>query len=81
MPISPQITVTPEDITTKNFDITAVTRTSTTATYTAIGHTFSVGDIVLVSGIFPDAFRVSKYLGKLGMNVLSTIENSLVFSS
>ena len=57
MPISPQITITPEDITTKNFDISAVTYTSSTATYTATGHTFSVGDIVLVSDLAPDGYN------------------------
>jgi hypothetical protein len=59
MPISPQITVTPVDIVTKNFDISAVTKTSSTATYTATGHTFSIGDIVLVSGIVPDGYNGS----------------------
>jgi hypothetical protein len=59
MPISPQITITPEDITTKNFDISAVTYTSTTATYTATGHTFSIGDIVLISDLAPDGYNGS----------------------
>jgi hypothetical protein len=57
MPISPQITITPEDITTKNFSISAVSYTSSTATYTAIGHTFSTSDVVLVSGIAPDGYN------------------------
>jgi hypothetical protein len=59
MPISPQITITPETITTKNFNITAVTFTSSTATYTATGHTFSVGDVVLVTDIAPDGYNGS----------------------
>lgn len=57
MPISPQITITPEDIATKNFDINAVTYTSTTATYTATGHTFSTGDVVLISDLAPDGYN------------------------
>ena len=57
MPISPQITITPEDIATKNFDISAVTYTSTTATYTATGHTFSTGDVVLISDLAPDGYN------------------------
>lgn len=57
MPLSPQITITPEDIATKNFDISAVTYTSSTATYTATGHTFSTGDVVLVSGLVPDGYN------------------------
>jgi hypothetical protein len=76
MPIAPQITVTPEDITTKNFDITAVTRTTTTATYTAIGHTFSVGDIVLVSGIFPDEYNGTFTLTAVATNTF-TVANSI----
>jgi hypothetical protein len=71
MPIAPQITVTPEDITTKNFDITAVTYTSTTATYTAIGHTFSAGQIVLVSGIFPDGYNGTFTLTAVATNTFT----------
>lgn len=75
MPIAPQITVTPEDIDTKNFDITAVTYTSTTATYTAIGHTFSAGQIVLVSGIFPDEYNGTFTLTAVATNTF-TVANS-----
>ena len=57
MPISPQITITPEDIVYKSFDITAVTYTSSTATYTAVGHTLSIGDIVMITGLAPDGFN------------------------
>jgi hypothetical protein len=57
MPISPQITITPETISTKSFDITAVSFTSSTATYTATGHTFSVGDVVLITEIAPDGYN------------------------
>jgi len=59
MPISPQITITPETITTKSFNITAVTYTSSTATYTATGHTFAVGDIVLITEVAPDGYNGS----------------------
>lgn len=57
MPLSPQITITPEDITFKSFDISAVTYTTTTATYTATGHTFSNGDIVMITGLAPDDYN------------------------
>lgn len=57
MPLSPQITITPEDITYKSFDISAVTYTSTTATYTATGHTFSAGDVVQITGLAPDGYN------------------------
>lgn len=57
MPVSPQITITPETIVTKNFDISAVSFTSSTATYTATGHTFSTGENVLISGLAPDGYN------------------------
>ena len=57
MPISPQITITPEDISFKSFDITAVTYTSSTATYTATGHTLSAGNIVTITGLAPDGYN------------------------
>ena len=75
MPISPQITITPEDITTKNFDITVVTFTSSTATYTAVGHTFSVGDEVLVSGLVPDGYNGTFVLTAIATNTF-TVANT-----
>lgn len=57
MPLSPQITITPVPIVTKNFDISAVSYTSSTATYTATGHTFAVGDTVLVSDLVPAGYN------------------------
>lgn len=55
MPIAPQITNTPVDLV--YFEITAVAYTSTTATYTAAGHTYAVGDTVAVSGLSPDGYN------------------------
>lgn len=75
MPISPQITITPEDITVKNFDISAVSYTSSTATYTATGHTFSSGDIVLVSGIIPDGYNGTFTLTSVATNTF-TVANT-----
>ena len=75
MPISPQITITPEDITTKNFDISAVTYTSSTATYTATGHTFSAGDVVLVSGLAPDGYNGTFTLSSVATNTF-TVANT-----
>jgi len=56
MPIAPQVTNTPVDITSADFAITAVSHTSSTATYTATGHTFSAGDTVIISGIAPAGY-------------------------
>lgn len=75
MPLSPQIVITPETVTTKNFDITAVAFTSSTATYTATGHTFSVGDIVLVSGIAPDGYNGSFTVTAIATNTF-TVSNA-----
>ena len=57
MPISPQIVITPEDIVFKSFAISAVSYTSTTATYTATGHTLSAGNIVQITGLSPDGYN------------------------
>lgn len=57
MPISPQITITPEDIVFKSFTISAVTYTASTATYTATGHTLSTGNIVTITGLAPDGYN------------------------
>jgi hypothetical protein len=57
MPISPQIVITPEDITFKSFTISAVTYTSSTAVYTATGHTFVVGNVVMITGLAPDGYN------------------------
>lgn len=57
MPLSPQIVITPEDITYKSFTISAVTYTSSTATYTATGHTLNVGDVVQITGLSPDGYN------------------------
>lgn len=55
MPIAPQITNTPVDLI--YFEITAVSYTSSTATYTATGHTYAIGDTVTVSGLSPDGYN------------------------
>ena len=55
MPIAPQITNTPIDLI--YFEVTAVSYTSSTATYTATGHTYAIGDSVAVSGLSPDGYN------------------------
>jgi hypothetical protein len=57
MPLCPQITNTPIDITPVTFAITAVTFAPTTATYAAAGMTFIVGDSITVSDVVPDGFN------------------------
>ena len=75
MPISPQIVITPDDIVTKNFDISAVSYTSTTATYTATGHTFSAGDVVLVSNLVPDGYNGTFTITSVATNTF-TVANT-----
>lgn len=75
MPISPQITITPEDITFKSFDITAVSYTSSTATYTATAHTFASGTIVSVTGIVPDGYNGSFTITSVATNTF-TVANT-----
>lgn len=75
MPISPQITITPEDITFKSFDISAVAYTSSTATYTATGHTFSAGNIVSITGIVPDGYNGEFTISSIATNTF-TVANT-----
>lgn len=75
MPISPQIVITPEDIAYKSFDISAVTKTSSTATYTAVGHTFSSGDIVMITGLAPDGYNGTYTITSVATNTF-TVANT-----
>lgn len=75
MPISPQITITPEDISYKSFDISAVTKTSSTATYTAVGHTFSAGNIVMITGLAPDGYNGTYTITSVATNTF-TVANT-----
>ena len=75
MPVSPQITITPEDITFKSFDITAVSYTSSTATYTATGHTLSAGNIVTITGLAPDGYNGTYTISSIATNTF-TIANA-----
>ena len=75
MPLSPQIVITPEDITYKSFAISAVSYTSSTATYTATGHTFSAGNIVIITGLAPDGYNGTYTITSVATNTF-TVSNS-----
>lgn len=75
MPLSPQITITPEDIVFKSFDISAVTYTSSTATYTATGHTFSAGNVVQITGLAPDGYNGTYTISSVATNTF-TVANT-----
>lgn len=75
MPLAPQITNNPDDIPVKDFAISAVTYTSSTATYTATGHTFASGDTVIVSGLAPDGYNGTFVITSIATNTF-TVANS-----
>jgi hypothetical protein len=75
MPLAPQITNTPVDITVKDFAISAVSYTSSTATYTATGHTFAAGDTVIVSGLVPDGYNGTFTIASIATNTF-TVANT-----
>jgi len=75
MPLAPQITNTPVDITVKDFAISAVSYTSSTATYTATGHTFAAGDTVIVSGLAPDGYNGTFTIASIATNTF-TVANT-----
>ena len=56
MPLCPQITNTAKTVAI-NTAITAVTYTSTTATYTSSGHALAVGDSVTITGLAPAGYN------------------------
>lgn len=75
MPLSPQITITPEDIVYKSFDISAVSYTSSTATYTATGHTLSAGNVVMITGLAPDGYNGTYTITSVATNTF-TVANT-----
>ena len=75
MPLAPQITNTPSDIAVLDFAISAVSHTSSTATYTATGHTFASGDTVIVSGLAPDGYNGTFTITSIATNTF-TVANS-----
>jgi hypothetical protein len=75
MPLAPQITNTPVDIVVKDFAISSVAHTSSTATYTATGHTFASGDTVIVSGIVPDGYNGTFTITSIATNTF-TVANT-----
>lgn len=57
MPLCPQITNTPVDIVPTTAAITAISYTSSTATYTATAHGFSAAEVVIVSDTAPAGYN------------------------
>jgi len=80
MPLCPQITNTPI-VLPREVAITAVSYTSTTATYSASGHTFVVGSVVVITGLLPagynGTFTVTSISGSSTFTVANTTNTAL----
>lgn len=84
MPLCPQITNTPV-VLPREVAITAVTYTSTTATYTASGHSFVAGDVVVITGLAPSGyngtFTISSVSGSTSFTVPNTTNTTVTDQS
>jgi hypothetical protein len=84
MPLCPQITNTPV-VLPREVTITAVSYTSTTATYSASGHTFVVGSVVVITGLLPagynGTFTVTSISGSSTFTVANTTNAALTDQS
>lgn len=75
MPLCPQITNTPVAVPIP-VAITAVSYTSTTATYTASGHTFIAGDLVTISGLAPSGYNGNFTIISISGSTSFTVSNT-----
>jgi hypothetical protein len=75
MPLCPQITNTPVAVPIP-VAITAVSYTSTTATYTASGHTFIAGDLVTISGLLPVGYNGNFTIISVSGSTSFTVSNN-----
>jgi hypothetical protein len=84
MPLCPQITNTPV-VLPREVAITAVSFTPTTATYTALGHSFVAGNVVVITGLLPNGyngtFTISSVSGSTTFTVPNTTNTSLTDQS
>lgn len=75
MPLCPQITNTPT-VLPRQVAITAVSYTSTTATYTASGHTFIAGDVVVITGLLPAGYNGTFTISSVSGSTTFTVPNT-----
>lgn len=75
MPLCPQITNTPT-VLPREVAISAVTYTSTTATYTASGHSFIAGDVVVITGLAPAGYNGTFTIASVSGSTTFTVSNS-----
>lgn len=75
MPLCPQITNTPI-VLPREVAITAVTFTSTTAIYTASGHSFTAGDVVVTTGLAPAGYNGTFTISSVSGSTTFTVPNT-----
>lgn len=75
MPLCPQITNTPV-VLPREVAITGVTFTSTTATYTASGHSFVAGDVVVITGLAPSGYNGTFTISSVSGSTTFTVPNT-----
>lgn len=75
MPLCPQITNTPT-VLPRQVAITAVSYTSTTATYTASGHSFIAGDVVVITGLVPAGYNGTFTISSVSGSTTFTVPNT-----
>ena len=75
MPLCPQITNTPV-VLPRQVAITAVSYTTTTATYTASGHTFVAGNVVVITGLLPAGYNGTFTISSVSGSTTFTVPNS-----
>jgi hypothetical protein len=75
MPLCPQITNTPI-VLPREVAITAVSFTPTTATYTASGHSFVAGNVVVITGLLPNGYNGTFTISSVSGSTTFTVPNS-----
>lgn len=76
MPLAPQITNTPATIVPITFAIAGVSYTSSTATYSLTGHTFNIGDVIIVSDVAPAGYNGTFTVASVVTGSTVTVSNT-----
>lgn len=76
MPLAPQITNTPTTIVPITFAISGVSYTSSTATYSVAGHTFNIGDVIIVSDVAPAGYNGTFTVASVVAGSTVTVSNA-----
>ena len=76
MPLAPQITNTPATIVPIIFAIAGVAYTPSTATYSVTGHTFNIGDVIIVSDVAPAGYNGTFTIASVVAGSTVTVSNA-----